>query len=140
MGTSEEVKQLAELLPAIMKVSSVSGEYPNRGSSDVRVYVDGSIEKNPFTQAMQEFAKFKEEKMAMMLVAVNLKGQIAKAAAATSKTAYLILMNYLINEEFQQSIMENIKKFAEDAEINIDEVNDLDFRKEPKGEDNEKFN
>lgn len=43
MGTSEEVKQLAELLPAIMKVSSVSGEYPNRGSSDVRVYVEGYI-------------------------------------------------------------------------------------------------
>ncbi len=43
MGTSAEVKQLAELLPAIMKVSSVSGEYPNRGSNDVRVYVEGCI-------------------------------------------------------------------------------------------------
>ena len=43
MGTSAEVKQLAELLPAIMKVSSVSGEYLNRGSNDVRVYVEGCI-------------------------------------------------------------------------------------------------
>ena len=43
MGTSEEVQKFAELLPAIIKVSSVSREYPNRGSYDVRVYVDGSI-------------------------------------------------------------------------------------------------
>ena len=34
----------------------------------------------------------------------------------------LILMNYFINEKFQQSIMENIKKFAEAAGINLDEV------------------
>lgn len=122
MGTSEEVKQLAELLPAIMKVSSVSGEYPNRGSNDVRVYVDGCIDKNPFTQTMQHYAEFKEDKMAMMLVAVNSKGQVAEAAAATSNTAYLILMNYFINGKFQQSIMENIKKFAEAAGINLDEV------------------
>ncbi len=55
MGTSEEVQELAELLPAIMRVSSVSGEYPNRGSNDVRVYVDGCIDKNPFTQTMQHY-------------------------------------------------------------------------------------
>jgi hypothetical protein len=45
-GAPKEVQELAELLPAVMKVSSVSGEYPNRGSNDVRVYVDGIIEKN----------------------------------------------------------------------------------------------
>ncbi|MCI9652798.1 MAG: hypothetical protein HFG91_00410 [Acholeplasmatales bacterium] len=121
-GAPKEVQELAELLPAVMKVSSVSGEYPNRGSNDVRVYVDGIIEKNPFTQTMQHYAEFKEDKMAMMLVAVNSNGQVAEAAAATSNTAYLILMNYFINEKFQQSIMENIKKFAEAAGINLDEV------------------
>lgn len=42
-GAPKEVQELAELLPAVMKVSSVSGEYPSRGSNDVRVYVDGSI-------------------------------------------------------------------------------------------------
>lgn len=55
MGTSEEVKQLAELLPAIMKVSSVSGEYPNRNSSEVRVYVDGCIK--PQSNDLEELIK-----------------------------------------------------------------------------------
>ncbi len=122
MGTSEEVKQLAELLPAIMKVESVSGEYPNRGSSNVRVYVDGSVEKNPFTQAMQEYAKFKDEKMAMMLVAVNSKGQIMEAAAATSKKADLILMNFLTSEKFKESVIKLIEKFVEELGMNLEEL------------------
>lgn len=45
-GTSEEVKELVELLPAILDVRNISKEYPNRGSKEVRVYVDGAVEKN----------------------------------------------------------------------------------------------
>lgn len=41
-GTSEEVKELLEVLPLVLDVSYVSGEYPNRGSNDVRVYADVS--------------------------------------------------------------------------------------------------
>ncbi len=123
MGTSEEVKQLAELLPAIMRISSVSEEYPNREfSNEVRVYVDGSVEKNPFTQAMQEYAKFKDEKMAMILVAVNSKGQIMEAAAATSKKADLILMNFLTSEKFKESVIKLIEKFVEELGMNLEEL------------------
>lgn len=56
MGTSEEVKQLTELLPAIMNVSSVSGEYPNRDSNDVRVSVNGTVEEYP--DAIQQNAEY----------------------------------------------------------------------------------
>lgn len=122
MGTSEEVKQLAELLPAIMRISSVSEEYPNRGSNNVRVYVDGSVEKNPFTQAMQEYAKFKEDKMAILLVAVNSKGQVMETAAATSKKADLILMNFLTSEKFKESVIKLIEKFVEELGMNLEEL------------------
>lgn len=55
MGTTEEVQELAELLPAIMKVSSVSKEYPNRTSSEVRVYVDDCIK--PQSNDLEELIK-----------------------------------------------------------------------------------
>lgn len=122
MGTSEEVKQLAELLPAIMRISSVSEEYSNRGSNNVRVYVDGSVEKNPFTQAMQEYAKFKEDKMAILLVAVNSKGQVMETAAATSKKADLILMNFLTSEKFKESVIKLIEKFVEELGMNLEKL------------------
>lgn len=135
MGTSEEVKQLAELLPAIMKVSSVSGEYPNRGSSDVRVYVDGSIEIDSFTQTMQKYAEVKEQIGAITIIASTPKGAIFEALAGISAKAYLVMMNFLVSEKFNESLAENLKNFAKDSGLDFEKIKDWHFKEESEGEE-----
>lgn len=113
MGTSEEVQQLVELLPAIMNVSSVSGEYPNRGSNDVRVYVDGVVEKGPYTEAMKKYAETKKQLASLFLVAVTSSGNVIQGNVATTGKGFLILMNHLVSDEFKQSLKEDMDSFIQ---------------------------
>lgn len=114
MGTSEEVKQLAELLPAIMKVSSVSEEYPNRGSSnEVRVYVDGIIEKSPYTEAMKKYATIRNQLEGLFLVAVTSAGEFMQANTATTGKGFLSMMRYLTSEDFAKKLEEDMKDFLQ---------------------------
>lgn len=111
MGTSEEVKQLTELLPAIMNVSSVSGEYPNRGSNNVRVYVDGAVEEDPYTEVMKKYAETKEQLDGLFLVATTSSGDIIQANSATNFRDFLFMMHYLTSEDFAQILKENMESF-----------------------------
>ncbi len=123
MGTSEEVKQLAELLPAIMKVSSVSGEYPNRGSSDVRVYVDGEMENHlPLTNAIQKFAEYKEQIGAMIMNYATPEERLYESFTATSKKAYLSILTYLTGEEFYKSLVGHAENFALAVGVDVESV------------------
>lgn len=113
-GTSKEAQQLAELLPAIMKVSSVSGEYPNRvNSNEVRVYVDGVVEENPFTMAMQKYAKVRNQLEALFMVTVTSEGQFLQANVAINKRGFLVIMNHLASEDFAQTLKENMENFLQ---------------------------
>lgn len=111
MGTSEEVKQLTELLPAIMNVSSVSGEYPNRGSNDVRVSVNGAVEEDPYTEVMKKYAETKEQLDGLFLVATTSSGDIIQANSATNFRGFLFMMHYLTSEDFAQILKENMESF-----------------------------
>ncbi len=113
MGTSEEVKQLAELLPAIMNVSSVSGEYPNRGSNDVRVYVDGTVEKDPYTEVMKKYAEIKIQLEGLFMITTTSAGDVMQANAATNTRGFLIMMNHLVSEDFAQTLKENMESFLQ---------------------------
>lgn len=114
MGTSEEVKQLAELLPAIMNVSSVSGEYPNRGnSSEVRVYVDGVVETDPFTMTMQKYAVTRNQLEGLFMVMITSEGQVLQANVANNGKEFLLMMHYLTSENFAQTLKENMDNFLQ---------------------------
>lgn len=114
MGTSEEVKQLVELLPAIMKVFSVSGEYPNRGySNEVRVYVDGVVEEGPFNIAMQEYAEARNQLEALFMVTVTSEGQFLQANVAINKRGFLIMMHHLASEDFAKNLKDNMENFLQ---------------------------
>lgn len=112
MGASEEVKQLTELLPAIMNVSNVSGEYPNRGSSnEVRVYVEGVVEEGPYTEVMKKYAETKKQLEGLFLVATTSSGDIIQANAATNFRGFLIIMGHLISDDFKQKLKEDMESF-----------------------------
>ena len=114
MGTSAEVKQLAELLPAIMKVSSVSGEYPNRGySNEVRVYVDGVVEEDPYTEVMEKYAETRNQLESLLLVATTSSGDIIQANSATNFRGFFIMMNHLTSEDFKQNLKEDMESFLQ---------------------------
>lgn len=113
MGTSEEVKQLTELLPAIMNVSSVSGEYPNRGSNDVRVYVDGTVEKDPYTEVMKKYAESKNQLEGLFMITTTSAGDVMQANAATNTRGFLIMMNHLVSEGFAQTLKDDMENFPQ---------------------------
>ncbi len=113
MGTSEEVKQLAELLPAIMKVTSISGEYPNRNSNEVRVYVDGTVEKNPYTEVMKKYAETRNQLESLLLVATTSSGDIIQANSATNFRGFFIMMNHLTSDDFKQNLKEDMESFLQ---------------------------
>ncbi len=111
-GTKEEVKELVELLPVILSVKSVSKEYPNRGSNEVRVYADGCVEGSTLTQAFKHYAEFKSkyDKVAMLLVAASEDGNIAQINASTKATAFQNLISHILYGDFTQGIQETIQK------------------------------
>lgn len=114
MGTSKEVQQLAELLPAIMKVSSVSGEYPNRGySNEVRVYVDGVVEEGPYTEVMKKYVESKNQLEGLFMITTTSAGDVMQANAATTGKGFLIMMNHLVSEDFTQTLKENMESFLQ---------------------------
>lgn len=113
MGTSEEVKQLTELLPAIMNVSSVSGEYPNRGSNNVRVYVDGAVETDPFTMTMQKYAKARNQLEGLFMIMVTSEGQVLQANVANNGRGFLFMMHYLTSENFANKLKDNMENFLQ---------------------------
>lgn len=114
MGTSKEVKQLVELLPAIMNVSSVSGEYPNRGSSnEVRVYVDGVVEEGPYTKAMKKYVETRNHLEGLFMVTVTSEGNVTQANVATTGKGFLIMMHHLTSENFKQNLKENMENFLQ---------------------------
>ena len=110
-GTSEEVKELVELLPAILDVRNISREYPNRGSKEVRVYVDGTVEASPFTATMQKYAKVRNRLEGLFMVSVTSEGQVFQASVAINKRGFLLMMNHLVSEDFHQALKENMENF-----------------------------
>ena len=112
-GTSEEVKELVGLLPAILDVRNISKEYPNRGSKEVRVYVDGAVEECPYTEVMQKYAAARNQLDGLFMVAVTSEGDVIQANSATNARGFLILMNHLPSEEFALALKENMEKFLQ---------------------------
>lgn len=113
MGTSEEVKQLTELLPAIMNVSSVSGEYPNRDSNDVRVSVNGTVEEDPYTEVMKKYAESKNQLEGLFMITTTSAGDVMQANAATNTRGFLIMMNHLVSEGFAQTLKDDMENFLQ---------------------------
>lgn len=112
-GTSEEVKELVELLPAILNVNNVSKEYPNRGSKEVRVYVDGAVEKCTFTTAIQKYAEVRNQLEGLFMVEVTSGGHVLQANAAINKRGFIIMMHHLTSEDFALELKENMEKFIQ---------------------------
>ena len=112
-GTREEVQELVELLPAIFNVNNVSKEYPNRGSKEVRVYVDGTVEEGPYTEVMQKYAEVRNQLEGLFMVTVTSEGQVLQANTAINKRGFLIMMNHLTSEDFALALKENMEKFLQ---------------------------
>ncbi len=119
MGISEEVQELVSLLSAIVDVSSISKEYPNRGSNEVRVYVDCTIdESNPYTKAMKEYAEYKNQIGATQIIATTSDGKFYETHAATSAKAFLKLIYYVLSDEFNDSLKDQMKEFEHSIQDN----------------------
>ncbi len=119
MGTSEEVQELVSLLSAIVDVSSISKEYPNRGSNEVRVYVDCTIdESNPYTKAMKQYAEYKNQIGSIMIVAATPEGEIIETHVATSSKSFLIMYAHFLSDKFTDSLRDHMKEFEHSIQDN----------------------
>lgn len=112
-GTSEEVKELVELLPAILNVKNVSKEYPNRGSQEVRVYVDGITIASPYKGVMQMCAEKANQLEGLFMVTATTDGKVAQANTATSKGGFLLMMHHLTSDNFAQTLKNNMENFLQ---------------------------
>ena len=112
-GTSEEVKEVLELLPAILNVQNVSKEYPNRGSKEVRVYVDVAVETNTYTKVMQMYVETKNQLEGLFMVTVTSDGKVKQANTATSKGGFLLMMHHLTSDNFAQTLKNNMENFLQ---------------------------
>lgn len=112
-GTTEEVQELVELLPAILNVQNVSKEYPNRGSQDVRVYVDGVVEASPYTQVMQKYVESRNQLEGLFMVTVTSEGQVLQANASSNKRGFIIMMTHLVSENFANALKKDMEDFLQ---------------------------
>ncbi len=111
MGTSEEVKELVELLPAILNVKNVSKEYPNRGSKAVRVYVDCSLEDTAIGLALKDLAK---EKIGSCIIFTDCNDKFLTSTGAVSKKSLLDLISNLSENGIDDQLEEILSSFKDE--------------------------
>lgn len=116
-GTSEEVKKLTELLPIIADFENASKEYPNRGSNEVRVYLNQvKIEDRPYVGSLKEYAKEKKNVQAMLLLAATDSG-ILQSISGTKKSAMIKILYHILEGAFKESIYDFLSEhFSEEIQ------------------------